>query len=206
MGVRGQRLCAGLFFLFCGCLVAAARPRADPPHTAGTVTERGGGAIQAPSRSPGSTKRQYEGFNLLRTPPEGLPTSLGLRIRERDPQAEVASAQRVPGPFLPAWLLPDGRRLCLVAALPYAPAQVCATTRRALSHGIFIATLSQGSGAVRHRPLRVVLGVAPDDARVALVPGAHSLIRHPVQPTGVFAFADSSGETPRRIDFIYRSK
>lgn len=140
------------------------------------------------------TRLQRENFALLRTRPEGLPVHLRDLVRTRDAAFNPALAQRIPV-LLPGswWLVPDGSQLCLVSEVPgtTGAGTVCGSTREALKEGIATISFAPAERTPAVAPTRLVVGVAPDDAREALVHTHGSVAAVPVVG-GVFVLRDSA--------------
>lgn len=136
---------------------------------------------------------QRHNFALLRTPPEGLPA----RVRRLAPGAPAAInpalAQRipvtVPGSY---WLVPGIGQLCVVSEVPWTPGigTVCARTQQAIKHGSGTLTFIPAKQAPSGLPTRLLVGIAPDDTRTALVHTRGSVAAVPVV-NGVFVLRDS---------------
>jgi hypothetical protein len=136
---------------------------------------------------------QRDNFALLRTRPEGLPARTRRLVIGRTAGIDPKLAHRipvvVPGSY---WLVPGIGQLCIVSEVPGIPGvgTICARTRQVVHEGL--ATISftpreSGGGGV---PTRLVVGVAPDDAREALVHTHGSVAVVPVF-RGVFVLRDS---------------
>lgn len=147
------------------------------------------------------TRLQREHFALLRTRPEGLPTHLRGLVRTRDTAFNPALAQRIPV-LLPGgyWLVPDGAEMCVVSEVPgtTGAGTVCGSTREALKEGVATISFTPAERTSAGAPTRLVVGVAPDDAREALVHTKGSVGTVPVV-RGVFVLRDSA-RTPS--DFV----
>jgi len=172
-------LAAGL--VSCG----SATPDDAKPRPAGT--QPAPRVFERPSRT------QRHNFALLRTRPEGLPA----RVRRFGTVPEVAInpalAQQipvnVPGNY---WLVPGIGYLCIVSDVPETPgiAIICARTQQALKQGFGSISLKSAERAPAGMPTRLLVGIAPDDARTALVHTKGSVATAPVV-NGVFVLRDS---------------
>jgi hypothetical protein len=139
------------------------------------------------------SRTQRHNFALLRTPPEGLPA----RVRRLAPGTRAAInpalAQRipvtVPGNY---WLVPGIGSLCIVSEVPWTPgiATICTRTQNAIKHGSGTITFMPAKQAPAGMPTRLLVGIAPDDARTALVHTRGSVAAVPVV-NGVFVLRDS---------------
>ncbi len=136
---------------------------------------------------------QRHNFALLRTAPEGLPASVRSRIAPTDAAMNPALAQRipvtVPGSY---WLIPGIGYLCVVSEVPWTVgiAAICARTQTVIRHGTGTITFVPAGQAPARTPTRLLIGVAPDDARTALVRTGRSVASVPVVD-GVFVLRDS---------------
>lgn len=136
---------------------------------------------------------QRHNFALLRTRPEGLPA----RVRRFGTVPEVAInpalAQQipvnVPGNY---GLVPGIGYLCIVSEAPETPgiAIICARTQQAVKQGFGSISLAPAEQAPAGMPTRLLVGIAPDDARTALVHTKGSVATVPVV-NGVFVLRDS---------------
>jgi hypothetical protein len=144
---------------------------------------------------------QRERFALLRTHPEGLPARLRGLVRARDASFDPALAQRIPV-LLPGtyWLVPDAGQLCIASTVPGTPGAttICGSTRQAIEEGIATVTLTPAERVPAGAPTRLVVGVAPDGTREALVHTHGSVAAVPVV-RGVFVLRDSARATS---DFV----
>jgi hypothetical protein len=166
---------------------------AAPPRTAGTQP------APRPTEQPSRLQRDH--FALLRTLPEGLPARLRDLVRTRDTSFNPALAQRIPT-LLPGayWLVPDAGQLCVVSEVPgiEGSGTVCGSTLQTLEEGIAAVSLTPTERAPAGAPTRLVVGVAPDDAREALVHTHGSVTAVPIV-RGVFVLRDSARATS---DFV----
>jgi hypothetical protein len=147
------------------------------------------------------TRLQREHFALLRTRPEGLPARLRDLVRTRDAAFNPALAQRIPA-LLPGgyWLVPDAGQICVVSEVPGTPGAgtVCGGTRQAIREGIATISFTRAERAPAGAPTRLVVGMAPDGAREALVHTHGSVTAVPIV-RGVFVLRDS---VPAPSDFV----
>jgi hypothetical protein len=157
---------------------------ADEPRDQGTPPEAGGGEVSRPLS---------DGFQLLRTPPDGIPADVRRALQVPVQGMRWDLARRVPV-ALPGryWLAPGVRDLCIVATSPDSPAigTVCASADQALRQGIANTSVDQASGR------RVIVGVAPDGARSVLVRTGPSTASARVRRHGSFVLSDSASAPP----------
>ena len=115
------------------------------------------GDSQHPSRDLGAAAK----FRILRQPADGLPPSLSKQLHPAPFGAKWSLSRKVHEDL---WAVPTGRHICLVRSQAGgAVSVVCAPNQRALSHGIFIASL-QDPSMKGPGPRRKIIGVAPDKA------------------------------------------
>jgi hypothetical protein len=143
--------------------------------------------------------RQLAAFALLRTPPEGLPPATQRVLRRPIFGSNWRLAQRIPakaeGTY---WLVPGNGYLCVISQGVMGGPGVgttCASTAQAVVHGI--AACSITPPGVPHR-VRLIVGVAPDGTRAALV-HMRGVITGVSVHGGVFVLRDSTLAPP---DFI----
>ena len=168
----------------CGGSVA----RTDATATHAAHTRPMPQAIEQPSHL------QREHFALLRTRPEGLPARLRDLVRTRDASFNPALAQRIPA-LLPGgyWLVPDAGQLCIVSEVPGTPGAgtVCGGTRQTIEEGIATISFTPAERAPAGTPTRLLVGVAPDGTREALV-HTHDSVTPVSVVRGVFVLRDSA--------------
>jgi hypothetical protein len=136
---------------------------------------------------------QRHKFALLRTRPEGLPA----RARDLGIVTKAAMnpilAQRIPV-SLPGsyWLVPGIGYLCIVSEIPGTPgiATVCTRTEQVIKQGFGTISFKPASQDNDGMPTRLLVGIAPDDARTALVHTRDMISAVPVV-SGVFVLRDS---------------
>lgn len=126
---------------------------------------------------------QHDSFALLRGRPEGLPTRVRRLVRARDAAINPALAQRIPV-VIPGryWLVPGIGSLCVVSEIPGTPGAgtICATTRQVVEQGMATISLTPAERAPGGVAERLLVGIAPDDARKALVHTAGDVVAVPV--------------------------
>ncbi|MBS1870376.1 MAG: hypothetical protein JSS99_12010 [Actinobacteria bacterium] len=174
-------------------LLAAAAPASCGSAAPGGAEPRARTVEHAPRMLERLSHTQRREFALLRTRPEGLPKGLGHLPNAEDAAINRAMAQRipvmVPGSY---WLAPGIGSLCILSEVPGTPGivTVCASTREVLQHGL--GTISFPSAGPTHAgpPTRLLVGIAPDGARAALVHTDGSVAAVPVVG-GVFVLRDS---------------
>jgi hypothetical protein len=134
--------------------------------------------------------RQLAAFALLRTQPEGLPAATQRILRRPIFGINWKLAQRIPvkseGTY---WLVPGNRHLCMISqGVMHGPGvgTTCAATSQAIAHGI--ADISITLPGAAHRT-RVIVGVAPDGTREALVHTRGAIAAAPVHDE-VFVLRD----------------
>jgi hypothetical protein len=136
--------------------------------------------------------RLLQTFFLFRAPPAGLPAA----IRSSTPiyGANLMLARRVPTtPFGNYWLIPADDHLCIMAqGVGGGPgiSTTCEQTASALKHGIADITITLANPATHTPELRLIVGVAPDGTRQAIVHTRGMVETAPVLH-GVFALSDS---------------
>jgi hypothetical protein len=129
-----------LALLLCGGLTACGDEEQGDP-----------GASAVPDRN--ASHRLSNDFELLRTPPDGIPADVRGTLQVPVPGMDWSLARRIevpqPGSY---WLAPGAQHLCIVATTPRSPAvgTVCATADQALRHGVANAAIDPASG--RHPP------------------------------------------------------
>ncbi len=157
-----------------------AEPRPGSTHPAPRVLER-------------LSRIQRHNFALLRTPPEGLPARVRRLVSGSPAAMNPALAQRipvtVPGSY---WLVPGIGQLCVVSEVPWTPgiATICTRTQNAIKHGTGTITFIPAKQAPAGMPRRLLVGIAPDGARTALIRTKSSVAAVPVV-NGVFVLRDS---------------
>ncbi len=104
-----------------------------------------------------------------------------------------ALAQRIPV-VLPGsyWLVPGIGYLCIVSEVPGTPgiATVCGRTQQAIEQGFGTISFTPKGRAHDGMPTRLLVGIAPDDARTALVHTKGTVAAVPVV-NDVFVLRDS---------------
>lgn len=134
-------------------------------------------------------------FALLRTPPDGIPTTVRRTLRVPVPGMSWGLARRVPG-SLPGtyWLAPGVEDICIVAKTPRSPSvgTVCASVNQALRHGIANTSLDPISGR------RIVVGAAPKGTRAVLV-RSDTLTTSVRVHHGYFVLRDSISSPPDQL-------
>jgi hypothetical protein len=174
--------------------------------TTGDAGSRGASTRPAPTRAHRMlahlTAMQRAHFALLRTRPEGLPPHVRDLVHPRGAGVNPALAQRipvlVPGSY---WLLPGIGQLCVVSQVPWlaGAGTICGSTRQALAEGIATVAFMPAGRAAAGAPTRLVVGVAPDGVRAALVHTHGAVAAVPVVRGGAFALRDAQRATS---DFI----
>jgi len=136
---------------------------------------------------------QRHNFALLRTPPEGLPARIRHLPTATAAAINPALAQRipvtVPGRY---WLAPGVGSLCVVSEVPWTPGivTICARTQQVIKQGFGTISFAPAEQTAAGMPTRLLVGIAPDDARTALVHTKGSVAAVPVV-NGVFVLRDS---------------
>lgn len=146
-------------------------------------------------------RRLQRRFAVLRTPAEPLPPDVRAVVRAPVDGLDWGLAQRidvsVPGSY---WLLPGDGIACIVAQpgarIPGVGA-TCAPTPIAVEHGVATVLFPPSDAATGGRS-RLVVGVAPDGARVAEIRTGATVERVPVG-AGVFVLRDGSQQPPDGI-------
>ncbi|MGN6188027.1 MAG: hypothetical protein ACTHOE_03930 [Conexibacter sp.] len=145
---------------------------------------------------------QRREFALLRTRPEGLPSNLGRLPNAEDAGINPAMAQRIPV-LVPGryWLAPGIGSLCIVSEVPGTPGivTVCGRVRQVVEQGLGTISFAPRERTPAGSPTRLLVGVAPDDARTALVHTDGSVAAVPVV-SGVFVLRDSRGGPSESIE------
>jgi hypothetical protein len=127
-------------------------------------------------------------YALLRTTPEAIPATTRRVLRLPIAGLRWDLTQRVPAAVPGAyWLIPARRYICLVAHAPATTTvgTVCATTAQATQYGIANTTVNQRTRT------RLIVGVAPDGARMAIVHTHGDVARVPVR-AGIFIVRDAT--------------
>jgi hypothetical protein len=196
------RTCASSLVMLLAIAVAACGSSASGrAATTGARGSRSDAPRPASLAANWPSRVQRADFALLRTPPEGLPADVQRRVSDLGAAVVPAAAQRipavVPGRF---WLLPGRSQLCIVSEVPGTPGvgSVCASTRQVVAHAVATISFTPAEQMAAGTPTRLVVGIAPDDAREALVHTRATVTTVPVL-RGVFVLRDS-----RRVpsDFI----
>lgn len=136
---------------------------------------------------------QRHNFALLRTRPEGLPARVRRLGAVLGVAINPALAQRIsvaaPGNY---WLVPGIGYLCIVSDVPGTPGTliICERTQQAIKQGFGTISFTPAGQAAAGIPTRLLVGIAPDDARTALVHTKGSVATVPVV-NGVFVLHDS---------------
>lgn len=150
--------------------------------------------------------RQRASFAVFRTSPEPLPLpmrrpihGINWRLAQRLPIRDPARA----------WAVPGDKYICILSLQVRrghgAVGATCESTEAALAHGLATTLLSDPESGVAHRSARVIVGIAPDQAREVIAIAAGSTVRIPVV-SGVFIRRDSVGSPPDRFRLIGRSE
>lgn len=139
-----------------------------------------------------SSVQRHE-FALLRTRPEGLPANFGRLPTATEAGINPALAQRIPV-MVPGryWLAPGIGSLCILSEVPGTPGivTVCGRTRQVVEQGLGTISFAPPERTPAGLPTRLLVGIAPDDARTALVHTNGSVAAAPVVG-GVFVLRDS---------------
>lgn len=152
-------------------------------------------------RSGSSRKLQRESFGVLRSLPSGLPPRVLRVLRNHASGADWMRANLiVPGVDRQVWLVPGGRRLCLVSEHLSSVDLTCARTEIALRRGVSATTLTNRQQAAKIS--RGIVGVAPDwaDAVRIHTPGFPTVTR-PVE-RNVFVLTDHIPQPPETIELL----
>lgn len=138
-------------------------------------------------------------FALLRTRPEGLPPATQRFLRRPVFGSNWNLARRIPvkaeGTY---WLVPGNRHLCLIwGGVMGGPGvgATCVKTAQAIVHGIAASSITPPDAP---HPARLIVGIAPDGTREALVHTRDVIAAVPVRGA-VFVLRDS---TLAPADFI----
>lgn len=168
------------------------RPEVEDPYAAPVISN--------------AQPRQLAAFALLRTPPEGLPTATQRILRRPIFGINWKLAQRIPvkseGTY---WLAPGDGHLCVISQGVMGGPGVgttCATTSQAIAHGIADTSITLPGAA--HRT-RLIVGMAPDGAREALVHTHGAIAATPVHDE-VFVLRDPTLAPPDVISLRWRGK
>jgi hypothetical protein len=162
----------------------ATRPRPDPenPYAAPVISR--------------AQPRQLAAFALLRTPPEGLSAATQRILRRPVFGINWKLAQRIPiksdGTY---WLVPGDGHLCVISQgvmHGLGVGSTCAATSHAIAHGIADISITLPGAA---HPARLIIGVAPDGTREALVHTHGTIAATPVHDE-VFVLRDSTLAPP----------
>jgi hypothetical protein len=174
-------------------LLAAAAPASCGSATPDGAEHRARTAERAPRMLERLSHAQRREFGLLRTRPEGLPRSFGRLPNAEDAGIDPAMAQRIPA-MVPGryWLAPGIGSLCILSEAPGTPGivTVCGRIRQVVEHGLATISFAPRERTPPGAPTRLLVGIAPDDARTALVHTDGSVAAVPVV-SGVFVLRDS---------------
>jgi len=174
-------LLVGAVLASCGSAAShSAEPRSRTVEHAPRMLER-----------PSSAQRHE--FALLRTRPEGLPSNFRQLPTANQSGMNPALAQRIPV-LVPGryWLAPGIGSLCILSEVPGTPGivTVCARTRQVVEQGLGTISFAPRERTPPGMPTRLLVGIAPDDARTAFVHTDGSVAAVPVV-SGVFVLRDS---------------
>jgi hypothetical protein len=186
--VSWRNCASSLLILLVAAVLAScssATPHGAEPHSRA--------AQPAPRMLKQLSSMQRREFALLRTRPEGLPTGFGRLPTATDAAINPTLAQRIPV-MVPGryWLAPGIGSLCLLSEVPGTPGivTVCARTRQVVEQGFGTISFAPAERTPAGMPTRLLVGIAPDDARTALVHTSGSVAAVPVV-RGVFVLRDS---------------
>jgi hypothetical protein len=163
------------------------KPSADGPYAYSVISQ-----VQPP---------QLSAFALFRTPPDRLPSTTERFLRKPIFGSNWSLARRIPvkaeGTY---WLVPGNGYLCIISkGVMDGPGvnATCTNTAQAIMHGI--ATTSITPPGTSHS-VRLIVGVAPDGTREALVHTRGAIAGVRVRHTA-FALRDSIAAPPNFISF-----
>jgi hypothetical protein len=146
---------------------------------------------------------QRDSFAILRSPAEGLPATTTKLLRQSRFGMNWALAHRlsasVPGAF---WAVPGNGFLCIVQQLDtHSVAQTCATTAQALAHGVVSVAIDAVPADGPTTPRRLIVGIAPDRARIASIRTGGSVVRAPISGN-VFVVRDTADDPPDSVSLL----
>lgn len=203
-----RRLCAGPLVLLlaaalqagCGGSSEGGTPSAAKSAPSTTdVRKAGTGAPYAATVISRVQPRQLAAFALLRTPPEGLPTTTRRILSGPAFGINWNLAQLIPVKSPGAyWLVPGNGHLCVISkGMMGGPGvgTTCAATAYAIAHGI--ADISIAPPNVKHRA-RLIVGVVPIGTREVIVQ-THGSISATQVHHGAFVLRDSILAAPNVI-------
>lgn len=188
-------LASGLVALGCAGLWQLRSPsaRRDEPAVRLERGSRGLHSREAP--------RHLSALALLRTPPEGLPSTVIRALGHAQPGLNASLAQRVPenvpGRY---WVVPGRGFLCMVwlRGSTSTANTVCGTTPQVETYGLAGVSLREGKGPGSGE--RLIVGIAPGSARrVRIETTGWPTTTSAVGRYGVFAQRDSVLDPPTRI-------
>jgi len=207
-----RRVGAGVFTLLLAASVALIAIRTnrsgqDDQHHWASPVDRVESMVRGPV-SPAVIRRvepvQTRNFELLRTPPEGLPKRLRKTLRQPLFGMNSQLAQRLPAwTGVQAWIVPARGALCIVTRQRRDIVGLsCPPTRYALHHGVFTTFLyKSGDDATPTR--RVVIGVVSDIVREVAIATNNSTTGTPVLH-GVFVVKDTAVSAPGALKLVDR--
>ena len=187
-GRKGRRLAVGAALLLLSTAVAVGIAGQDS-----SVKDRRSGPTLKASRSIAKS------FSLFRSPPTGLPFSISTRLSPSSVGVSWALARELRKNI---WAAPANDHICLLKRGPdQAIAVTCTRTARALSHGIYMASLRDPS-MQEPGPGRQIVGLTPDNT-------SQVRLRTPGYPTvavkvdhGVFVQRDNIPASPRTVTLL----
>lgn len=148
--------------------------------------------------------RQRARFELLRTPPEGLPARVRHILGAPVMGMNWTLAQRLPVNLSGAyWLVPGNGHLCIVDQGSLgnpAVGTTCARTARALARGIASITIARPNASAHTVQSRLIVGVAPDGAREVQVHTRGTVVTTSVAGT-IFVVRDTLAAPPDRLSW-----
>lgn len=150
--------------------------------------------------------QQIGNFAILRTSSEMLPSQV-IQIMHgiHTYGMNWNLAQKMPaadGRGLELWLVPGNGYLCMLLRTDAKRLRAsCATSRRALVHGLVAITLGASRRQSRLQHWRVIVGIAPDHVHHVLIPVSHGLKVVPLMDDHSFAWHDSGTAAPESVIF-----
>jgi hypothetical protein len=147
--------------------------------------------------------KQIAYFDLLSTPPEGLPARIAHVLRQHPMHGlNWTLAQKLPGNMRqPFWIIPGKGTLCILTQdKSHAIGLSCRTTADAVLHGVAVVTLRSMSPRRNKSAGRLIVGLAPNQAQQVLVQTGRSQSSTPIR-RHVFVVRDSIPRPPSDLTF-----
>jgi hypothetical protein len=201
----GRRLAAGLILLLAlGCAYqftstsSNSQGENEVPYEGPVKIVDGPESVAVIS---GVEARQLSAFSLLRSHPEGLPSSLLKTLRHPILGENFALAQQLPIRLRRRfWLVPGRENICIVNRnVGKTTETTCTNTAEALRHGLTTTTLAQPLHSHAPAP-RVIVGVAPNNQDEVQIRTGRTIVRAKIEHN-VFVVRDESRNPPDEFRF-----